>query len=54
MIDRELIAAMFSKFELAKQPINNLECWSARELQLNLGYSDWRNFVYTDGQATLQ
>jgi DNA-damage-inducible protein D len=45
MIDRELIAAMFSKFELAKQVINNLECWSARELQLNLGYSEWRNFV---------
>ncbi len=42
---RELINDLFSKFEQAKRTIEDIECWSARELQRHLGYSEWRNFV---------
>lgn len=31
-------------FEAAMQNIDGLECWSARDLQLLLGYSKWENF----------
>jgi DNA-damage-inducible protein D len=41
----ELIQELFSKFELAKRLINDVECWSARDLQEKLGYTEWRNFV---------
>ena len=42
---KELIAALFQQFEQACQVYNNIECWSARELQGILGYSEWRNFA---------
>jgi len=42
---RETINDLFSKFELAKQTIKDIDCWSARALQSYLGYSDWRNFL---------
>jgi DNA-damage-inducible protein D len=42
---RELINDLFSKFEQAKHVIDTMECWSARELQMHLGYTEWRNFV---------
>lgn len=41
---KELISALFEKFEAACYEINDVECWSARELQLLLGYSKWENF----------
>ncbi|MBI5359879.1 MAG: DNA damage-inducible protein D [Planctomycetes bacterium] len=41
---KELIAELFGKFETACYLFNNLECWSARELQEMLGYSKWDNF----------
>ncbi len=41
----ELIIELFDKFEGACYLFNNLECWSARELQEILGYADWRNFL---------
>jgi DNA-damage-inducible protein D len=44
-MNRELINELFTKFELAKSIIQNMESWSARELQAHLGYSEWRNFV---------
>lgn len=40
----ELIVELFSKFEQACYHHNELECWSARELQEILGYAEWRNF----------
>ena len=40
----EEIKALFKKFEEAAQEIEGIECWSARELQTLLGYSQWRNF----------
>jgi DNA-damage-inducible protein D len=42
---KELIAELFEKFEKACYNLDGLECWSAREMQEILGYSDWRNFT---------
>lgn len=42
---QELIVALFHKFEEACYVLNQIECWSARELQEVLGYSEWRNFL---------
>ena len=41
---KELINELFIKFEEAAYLYNNIECWSARELQIILGYSKWENF----------
>lgn len=40
-----LIIELFEKFGGACYLFNNLECWSARELQEMLGYTEWRNFL---------
>ena len=42
---KELIAELFEKFEKACYVLNNVECWSARELQEILNYSKWDNFL---------
>ena len=39
MMKKELIVELFNKFESACYIFNNVECWSARELQEILGYS---------------
>ncbi|MDP1728259.1 MAG: DNA damage-inducible protein D [Bacteroidota bacterium] len=41
---KEQIQQLFEQFERACYTVNNIECWSARELQIILGYSQWRNF----------
>jgi DNA-damage-inducible protein D len=41
---QELIKELFEKFEAACNVIDSIECWSARELQELLGYSQWKNF----------
>ena len=41
---QDLIKELFEKFEAACYEINSVECWSARELQVLLGYSKWENF----------
>ncbi len=41
---KELILELFKKFEQACYIHNNVECWSARELQDILGYTKWDNF----------
>ncbi|EKD32635.1 MAG: DNA-damage-inducible protein D family protein [uncultured bacterium] len=38
------IKALFEKFEQASTEYEDIECWSARELQDLLGYSKWENF----------
>lgn len=40
----EEIKDLFEKFESAASYIEDIECWSARELQNLLGYSKWENF----------
>jgi DNA-damage-inducible protein D len=42
---KELIAELFNQFEKACYIYNELECWSARELQEILGYTKWDNFI---------
>lgn len=40
----EEIKQLFEKFESAVSEIGGIECWSAREMQNILGYSQWKNF----------
>jgi DNA-damage-inducible protein D len=40
----EEIKALFMQFESAASELEGVECWSARELQVLLGYSKWENF----------
>ncbi|MDR0938416.1 MAG: DNA damage-inducible protein D [Mediterranea sp.] len=40
----EEIKALFTQFEQASAEFEGVECWSARELQRLLGYTQWRNF----------
>ena len=40
----EEIKQLFAQFEDAAAEIEGVECWSARELQVLLGYSKWENF----------
>jgi DNA-damage-inducible protein D len=42
---KELIAELFLQFEQACYIYKGIECWSARELQAILDYSEWRNFL---------
>lgn len=38
------IKDLFDQFETAAAEYKGIECWSARELQFLLGYTQWRNF----------
>ena len=40
----KFMTELFEKFENACHQYEGVECWSARELQPILGYSQWRNF----------
>ncbi len=40
----EEIKDLFAKFESAASVLEGVECWSARQLQVLLGYSRWENF----------
>jgi DNA-damage-inducible protein D len=40
----EEIKRLFERFESAASEIEEIECWSAREMQTLLGYSKWENF----------
>jgi DNA-damage-inducible protein D len=42
---KELIRELFEKFEQACYVVDDVECWSARELQQLFNYSEWRNFA---------
>ena len=35
---------LFKQLEAAASQIENVECWSVRDIQLLLGYSKWENF----------
>lgn len=41
---QELINELFQRFEEACYLFNDIECWSARDLQEILGYAKWDNF----------
>jgi len=42
---KELIEELFLKFERASHLYNDIECWSARDLQEILNYTKWDNFL---------
>ena len=42
--EKETIQELYNGFEAAAVEVEDIECWSARELQLLLGYSKWENF----------
>lgn len=42
---KEIIDQLYSSFEQAALEIDGVECWSARDLQVLLGYSLWQNFT---------
>lgn len=41
---KEYISELFKKFEDACYDYEGIECWSARDIQDILGYTQWRNF----------
>ena len=41
---QEEIQVLFTNFEDAVCKVNDIECWSARDMQNLLGYSKWENF----------
>ena len=41
----EEIQTLFEQFEKAAVTVENVECWSARDLYPILGYTQWRNFM---------
>jgi len=47
----EEIKTLFKQFEKASAEFQGIECWSARELQKLLGYTQWRNFLNTIDKA---
>jgi len=51
MLKRDEITGLFRRFEAVTVEYNGLECWSARELQTLLGYTQWRNFLNTVEKA---
>jgi len=40
----EEIQSLFEENEQAACEVNQVECWSARDMQKLLGYSKWENF----------
>lgn len=42
---KDEILALFHEYEQAACEVNQVECWSARDLQKLLGYSLWQNFT---------
>ncbi len=50
---KELIKELLAQFEQACYSYNYIECWSARELQLILGYTKWDNFIKVIDKAKL-
>ncbi|MDR0737447.1 MAG: DNA replication protein DnaD, partial [Prevotellaceae bacterium] len=45
MLKTEEITRLFTQFESVASEYKGVECWSARELQFLLGYTQWRNFL---------
>ena len=41
---KEVIQELYNGFEAVAVEVEGIECWSACELQLFWGYSNWENF----------
>ena len=47
----EEIQSLFEEYEQAACEVNQVDCWSARNLCELLGYTQWRNFVHVIDKA---
>jgi DNA-damage-inducible protein D len=52
-MDKAVITFLNKKFEDCAFEYEGVECWSARELQVLLEYTDWRNFALVIDKAKL-
>jgi len=52
-MEKEQIQNLLAKFESACYLVNDIECWSARELQEIFQYTQWRNFLNTIEKAKM-
>ena len=50
---QEQIKRLFEQFESICYLYNDIECWSARELQTVLGYTKWENFIKVIDKAKI-
>jgi DNA-damage-inducible protein D len=50
---KEIISQLHSSFELAVHETEGVEFWFARDLQLLLGYNEWRNFLKVIDKAKI-
>ena len=48
---KEIISKLHSSFELAVNQSEGVEFWFARDLQILLGYTQWRNFLLVIDKA---
>lgn len=48
---KEIISKLHSSFELAVNQNDDVEFWFARDLQILLGYAQWRNFLLVINKA---
>ena len=48
---KEIISKLHSSFELAVNQNDDVEFWFARDLQILLGYAQWRNFLLVIDKA---
>ena len=48
---KEEIQVLFSQFEQVSRVLNEVECWSARDVCSLLGYTEWRNFIKVINKA---
>ncbi len=49
----EIIIKLHNSFELAVNQLEEVEFWFARDLQILLGYSEWRNFLKVIDKAKI-
>lgn len=52
-MDKELIQSLTKDFESYAAEVESVECWFARDLQMLLGYTEWRNFGLVIEKAQL-
>ena len=50
---KEIISRLHSSFELAVHETDAVEYWFARDLQVLLGYNEWRNFLKVIDKAKI-
>lgn len=52
-MDKEIVTKLHASFEdmVQKHPVTGTEFWCARDLQMLLGYSQWRNFAVVIDKA---